>query len=420
MADNQTYLCIDLKTFYASVECVERHLDPFKTNLVVADESRGKGALCLAISPKMKTTGVHNRCRLFEIPQNLHYIIAKPRMNLYIKYSADIYAIYLKYIAKEDIHVYSIDEVFIDATKYLSIYKVDGISLARMLIDAVYKQTGITATVGVGTNLYLAKIAMDITAKHVKGNMGVLDEKSYQDTLWHHTPLTDFWSIGRGIARRLEKYKVTDMYGIAHLDESILYKEFGVNAEYLIDHAWGRETCTMRQIKAYKSKNNSLSNSQILFHDYNYDKALLVLKEMVELGCLDLVDKHLVTNNVSLGIGYADNIISYTGGGVTMLEVTNSYSIILQYFINLYKETTNKDQPIRSVAVSFNNVIDEEYEQYNLFVDTEEINKERRAQETIITIKKRFGKNAVLRGMNLEKGATTCKRNKLVGGHNAE
>lgn len=358
----KAYLCIDLKTFFASVECVERKLDPFAVNLVVADPSRGKGALCLAVSPKMKEQGVHNRCRIFEIPDNISYITAMPRMNLYMQYSADIYGIYLKYISREDIHVYSIDEAFLDVSEYLQMYSVSAKELARMILQDIYTTTGITATVGIGTNLYLAKIALDITAKHAKDNMGVLDEQLYRETLWHHKPVSDFWQVGRGISKRLEKYSVADMYDIAHMDERILYREFGVNAEYLIDHAWGREPTTIKEIKAYKSKSNSLSNSQILFEDYNYEEALLVLKEMVELNVQNLVESHRVTDHIGLYIGYSARNVKATGGSRKLSNVTNSYAYLRNAFIELYRETVNRQELVHMLSISFGNVVDEMYE----------------------------------------------------------
>ena len=283
MIDIRTYFCIDLKTFYASVECVERSLDPFKTNLVVADPSRGRGAICLAITPKMKMLGIKNRCRIYEIPPNLKYIIAIPRMKKYIEYAANIYEIYLKYFSKEDIHVYSVDEAFIDATNYLKMYKKKPVDLAKTVIKDIFETYGITATCGIGTNLYLTKIALDISAKHSVDNIGILDEETYKKTLWNHRPLSDFWQIGRGIEKRLNKMGIYDMQGVAKCDERKLYKEFGINAMYLIDHAWGKESCTIADIKEYKPKSYSISNNQILFEDYPFDKARLVLKEMVEL-----------------------------------------------------------------------------------------------------------------------------------------
>ena len=416
----KAYLCIDLKTFFASVECVERKLDPFAVNLVVADPSRGKGALCLAVSPKMKEQGVHNRCRIFEIPDNISYITAMPRMNLYMQYSADIYGIYLKYISREDIHVYSIDEAFLDVSEYLQMYSVSAKELARMILQDIYTTTGITATVGIGTNLYLAKIALDITAKHAKDNMGVLDEQLYRETLWHHKPVSDFWQVGRGISKRLEKYSVADMYDIAHMDERILYREFGVNAEYLIDHAWGREPTTIKEIKAYKSKSNSLSNSQILFGDYNYEEALLVLKEMVELNVQNLVESHRVTDHIGLYIGYSARNVKATGGSRKLSNVTNSYAYLRNAFIELYRETVNRQELVHMLSISFGNVVDEMYETYDLFTDFNALEKEKKLQLTLLNIKHKFGKNAVIKGMNLLNKATAISRNKLVGGHNAE
>lgn len=416
----KAYLCIDLKTFFASVECVERKLDPFAVNLVVADPSRGKGALCLAVSPKMKEQGVHNRCRIFEIPDNISYITAMPRMNLYMQYSADIYGIYLKYISREDIHVYSIDEAFLDVSEYLQMYSVSAKELARMILQDIYTTTGITATVGIGTNLYLAKIALDITAKHAKDNMGVLDEQLYRETLWHHKPVSDFWQVGRGISKRLEKYSVADMYDIAHMDERILYREFGVNAEYLIDHAWGREPTTIKEIKAYKSKSNSLSNSQILFEDYNYEEALLVLKEMVELNVQNLVESHRVTDHIGLYIGYSARNVKATGGSRKLSNVTNSYAYLRNAFIELYRETVNRQELVHMLSISFGNVVDEMYETYDLFTDFNALEKEKKLQLTLLNIKHKFGKNAVIKGMNLLNKATAISRNKLVSGHNAE
>ena len=416
----KAYLCIDLKTFFASVECVERKLDPFAVNLVVADPSRGKGALCLAVSPKMKEQGVHNRCRIFEIPDNISYITAMPRMNLYMQYSADIYGIYLKYISREDIHVYSIDEAFLDVSEYLQMYSVSAKELARMILQDIYTTTGITATVGIGTNLYLAKIALDITAKHAKDNMGILDEQLYRETLWHHKPVSDFWQVGRGISKRLEMYSVADMYDIAHMDERILYREFGVNAEYLIDHAWGREPTTIKEIKAYKSKSNSLSNSQILFEDYNYEEALLVLKEMVELNVQNLVESHRVTDHIGLYIGYSARNVKATGGSRKLSNVTNSYAYLRNAFIELYRETVNRQELVHMLSISFGNVVDEMYETYDLFTDFNALEKEKKLQLTLLNIKHKFGKNAVIKGMNLLNKATAISRNKLVGGHNAE
>ena len=414
----RNYLCIDLKTFYASVECVERKLDPFSTNLVVADPSRGKGAICLAISPKMKMLGVKNRCRIFEIPPNIKYIVAIPRMRKYIEYSANIYAIYLKYFAKEDIHVYSIDEAFMEVTNYLKLYKKTSIELAKTIINDIFKTYGITATAGIGTNLYLAKIALDITAKHTPTNIGYLDEEKYKKELWHHKPLTEFWQIGSGIEKRLKKMRILDMYDIAHTDPKKLYKEFGVNAEYLIDHSWGKESCTIADIKAYKPKTNSISNSQILFKDYSFENARLVLKEMVELGSLRLIENNSVSNTIQLYIGYSKDIIKATGGSKKIPNYTNVYTELLKAFLSLYDNTTNRNVPIRRIGISFNNVIETENVQLSLFNDQEKLDKERKLELEICKIKNKMGKNAIMRGMNLQENATTIARNKLIGGHN--
>lgn len=418
--NQKVYLCIDLKTFFASVECVERHLDPFQTNLVVADPSRGKGALCLAITPKMKNMGIHNRCRMFEIPKNVEYITAMPRMKLYMDYSANIYAIYLKYVSKDDIHVYSIDECFIDITPYMKLYQKSAKQFAQMLLDDVFEITGITATVGIGTNLYLCKIALDIMAKHTSDNIALLTEKSYQRYLWHHTPLTNFWHIGHGISNHLERLGIHDMYDLAHYNQDILYKEFGINAEYMIDHAWGREPTTIEDIKAYQSSTNSISNSQVLFEDYEYDDAMLVLKEMVELNVLKFIDQHLVTDHISLYVGYSKNVIRGTGGQRKITTRTKSLKRLMKEFIDLFKEKTHKFYPIRQIGISFCDVLDEYYESYDLFSNIDELEKEKRLQESIIKIKKNYGKNAILKGMNKLEKATTEKRNTLVGGHNAE
>lgn len=414
------FLCIDLKTFYASVECVERNLDPFATNLVVADPSRGKGTICLAVSPRMKMLGVKNRCRVFEIPPDIKYIMAPPRMKKYMEYSANIYAIYLKYFSKEDIHVYSIDEAFMDATKYLKLYKVSAVELAKNIMQDIYKTYGITATAGIGTNLYLAKIALDITAKHSATNVGFLDEAKYQKELWHHKPLTDFWQIGHGIERRLNKLRIQDMYEVAHADQKKLYKEFGVNAEYLIDHAWGRESCTIADIKKYKPQARCITNSQVLFEDYSFEKARLVLKEMVELGSLRLIEEHLTTNTVKLYIGYSKDAIPATGGTERTSNNTNVYSELVNAFLRLYDRTTNRNVGIRRIGISFDNVQEDEYVQLNLFQDQEKVEKERKLELVMNKIKNEMGKNKILRGINLEQGATAVMRNTLIGGHKGE
>lgn len=416
----KVYLCIDLKCFFASVECVERNLDPFKTDLVVADPSRGNGAICLAISPSLKAKGVKNRCRIFEIPKNINYVVALPRMKKYIEHSSKIYSIYLKYVSEEDILVYSIDECFLDVTHYLKLYKMDEKQLAKMIIDDVYNQTNICATVGIGTNMFLAKIALDITAKKSKDFMGYLDEEKFKEEIWHHRPITDIWNIGSGIANRLKKYGAFDLYDVAHMDEEILYKEFGVNAEFLIDHSKGIEPCTIKEVHNYVRKNNSMSNNQILFEDYKYDDAFLVLKEMVELNVLELVDKHLVTNSIYLHVGYSKDVIKPVGASMKLDEYTSSYAKLNEYFITLFKKNVDKNHLIRRIGIGFGNVVDESYATYNLFTDIEKEEKERKVQEAIIQIKKKFGKNSILKAMNMQEKATTRKRNKLIGGHNGE
>ena len=412
------YLCIDLKTFYASVECVERNLDPFNTNLVVADTSRGKGAICLAISPKMKMMGIKNRCRIYEIPQNIKYIVALPRIKKYIEYSANIYAIYLKYIAKEDIHVYSIDEAFLDVTHYLKTYKQNAIQLAKVIMKDIYDNYGITATVGIGTNLYLAKIALDIMSKHCPSNIGWLNEERYKKDLWHHKPLSDFWQIGKGIETRLNRKRIFDMYDIAHANPKILFKEFGKNAQFLIDHANGIESCTISDIKKYKPKTNSISNSQILFEDYNYEKTKLVLKEMVELLAQQLIEKNLVTDSIKLYIGYSKDIIKPTGGSKRLYAYTNLYSKLVGEYLKLFEQTTDKSTPIRRLGISFERLQEDRNEQINIFENIEKNTKEKKLEKSIIELKYRMGKNIIIRGMNLEEGATTIIRNKLIGGHN--
>lgn len=418
MEKQRTYVCIDMKSFYASVECAERHLSPFETNLVVADETRGKGAITLAISPKMKSLGVKNRCRLFEIPQNMDYIIAMPRMSLYIKYCADIFEIYLDYFSQDDIHQYSIDEAFIDVTDYLPIYHLSAKDLAKKLINEIAVRTHIPATCGIGSNLYLAKIALDITAKHCKDHIGELTEETFKETLWHHRPITDFWNIANGIATRLARYGIYDMKGIADAPEDLMYRLFGKNAKIIIDHANGKESCTITDIKSYKSKSKSISNSQILFSDYDYDKALLVLQEMALNGCQRLLREHLIASHVGIMVGYSKDVIPATGGTIKMANATNLYSHIKEYVNRLYEENTVNGYLIRRLGISFSGLADESAEGYDLLTDFEAIERERRLENTVLAIKDKFGKNAMLRGFDLADGATQIMRNKLIGGHN--
>lgn len=420
MAKERTYFCIDMKSFFASVECAERGLNPFTTNLVVADETRGTGALCLAVSPKMKSLGVKNRCRMFEIPKGIEYIVAKPRMKKYIEYAADIYELYLRHIDKDDIHVYSIDESFIDATDYLKIYHLTAKQFASRLMDEIAETKGIPATAGIGTNLYLAKIALDITAKKVSDHIGYLDEETYRRTLWKHRPITDFWHVAKGTAARLARMGVYDMEGVTRVPEEIMYKVFGINAELLIDHAWGRESCTLADIKSYKSERKSISNSQILFEDYTFEKAQLVMDEMVLSGCHRLMREHLITNKVGIYVGYSKDIVVPTSGTVRMHETTNLYSIIKPYVRNLFQQTTDKTAPIRRIGIDFTNLVDDCCEGYDLFTDMEAISREKRSEGAVLHLQDRYGKNAVLRASDLLEGATAIQRNKLIGGHNSE
>lgn len=418
MQNNRVYVCIDLKSFYASVECRKRGLDPMKANLVVADPERTEKTICLAVSPAMKALGVPGRCRVFEIPKGIEYEMAPPRMQLYIDYSAEIYGIYLKYIAKEDIHVYSIDEVFMDVTDYLSMYQMSAKELGVKIMKDIYDSTGITSTCGIGTNLYLAKVALDITAKHVDNHIGELDEESYRKTLWNHKPITDFWRVGKGTAKRLESIGIQTMRGIAEAPEEVLYKLFGIDAELLIDHAWGRETTTMADIKNYKPQSTSVSSGQVLECDYTFEDGKLVVKEMADLLCLELVDKGLVTNSITLHVGYSNHFAKKPAHGTTTMTVTTSSAKqIIAYTEQLYERIVDRFTPVRRMTVSFNNVQDEAYRQYDLFSDPVELEKEYKMQKAMLDIKEKFGKNAILKGMNLEEGATTMTRNRQIGGH---
>lgn len=492
---NRTYIAIDLKSFYASVECVERGLDPLNTNLVVADKDRTNKTICLAVSPSLKSYGIPGRPRLFEVVQKVNrlnrirqkknhwkkfrgtsytydeleknqdleidYIIATPRMSFYMEYSTQIYNVYLKYVSSEDIHVYSIDEVFIDITSYLKIYEKSAHELALEMIKDVLRTTGITATAGIGTNLYLAKVAMDIVAKHIPADedgvrIAELDEMKYRELLWDHKPITDFWRVGHGYAKRLENYNLFTMGDIARFSlekDGYLYDEFGINAELLIDHAWGYESCTMKDIKSYKPTNNSLGSGQVLMEPYSYDKAKVIVREMVDNLVLDLVQKNLVTDHVRLFINYdaSSNLENFQGevgldwygrpapkpaGGSTQLkELTSSTKIIMDAILDIYTKTVNPKLLVRRVTVTANHVVSKsllhaqtKVEQFDLFTDTtqkeiqdqhqkEELEKEEKIQKAMLDIKNRFGKNAVLKGTNFEEGATGRDRNKQIGGH---
>lgn len=468
-ARERSYICIDLKTFYASVECADRGRDPFTTNLVVADPDRGPSTICLAISPAMKSLGVRNRCRVFDIPRDIDYIMARPRMRHYMEVSARIYGIYLEYISPEDIHVYSIDECFIDATPYLALYRTDARSLAKRLMDAVRERTGICATAGIGPNLFLAKVALDITAKHVADGIGELDEESFRRKIWPHRPITDIWGIGPGIAARLARYNVYDLMGVAALREDILYRELGVNAEYLIDHAHGREPCTIAQIHAYKPAATSAVNGQVLSRDYGYEEARTVMREMVDASALDLVDRGVVASQISLYVGYgrgaAPNprvpqgcidparhsavddtaLIGRRGGGAAAIQLftgehgtravsrrydhaggqrrlserTNSFRRLMPLFDGLFAETVDPSRAIRRVQIGFGDLVPEELSSYTLFTDVEAEEEERRLQRAVLAVKEKYGKNSLLKGTSYKQGATGRERNEQVGGHHA-
>ncbi len=419
----QAYICIDLKSFYASVECVERGLDPFTTDLVVADPTRSKSTICLAITPSMKKKGVKNRCRIHEIPPNMEYITAMPRMQLYIDYSARIYSIYLKFAAPEDIHVYSIDECFIDVTSYLELYHRTPKELAQDLMAAVFEETGITATAGVGTNLYLAKIAMDIVAKHAEDHIGELDEYSYRKKLWDHRPMTDFWRIGPGTERRLARYGMHTMGDVARASltsEEFLWKLFGVDAELLIDHAWGMECCRMEDIKRYNTRQHSLSNGQVLMRNYTWQEARVVLLEMTDLLTLSMVKHHLAAESFTIWISYDHRFeVPHSGGTVNMGTPTNSTGRIRSSVEQLYLQVVDRFTGIRRLGVCANTVRKEGYMQYDLFTDPKEMDRERSLQEAILQVHGRYGKNAVMRGSSLLSCSTYQERNRQIGGHRA-
>ena len=439
---DRAYLCIDLKCFYASVECVDRGRDPFEHRLVVADPSRGRKTICLAISPAMKALGVRNRCRVFEIPDGIDYEMARPRMRRYMEVSADIYARYLRYFSPEDIHVYSVDEVFIDVTPYLALYGKTPRELAVELIDMVRRETGICATAGIGTNLFLAKVALDVTAKHAPDNIGELDEERYKCLIWPHRPITDIWGIGPGIARRLAEMGAHDMGGVALLPEQALYDEFGINAELLIDHAWGVEPCTMAEIHAYRPKAHSMGSGQVLMRDYTFDEAQVVLREMVDNLALELVDKALVCGHVSLFVGYAHErgptgekgaavetftgehgtrVVGRRGEGANasrkLAEATSSRAALTAAFLALYAEIVDPNRAVRRVNIAVGELVPEEYAELTLFSDPAADTAEKSLARATMAVKRRFGKNALMRGVSYRPAATGRERNEQVGGH---
>ena len=418
MNGNKIYLCIDLKSFYASVECVERGWDPLTARLVVADPERSEKTICLAVSPALKQMGVPNRCRVFQIPKEIPYKMAPPRMQLYIDYAVEIYGVYLKYIAKEDIQVYSIDEAFLDVTDYLHLYQMTAVELGRKIMQDILDTTKIPAACGVGTNLYLAKVALDILAKHETDRIAYLDEARYREKLWKHKPLTDFWRVGRGTVERLSNMGICTMEEIAHARESLLYKAFGIDAELLIDHAWGREPVTIADIKAYRPKNTSFSSGQVLPRDYEYEEGVLVVKEMADLLCLDLVDQGLVTSHISLVIGYSNQkCFEPAKGSTTLRSATSSNRRLLSYVEQLYRRIVRPGAYIRRITLTYTGVMTEDYQQFDLFSNPEETEKDVKAQRAAISIKQRYGRNAILKGMNLEESATTIERNGQIGGH---
>lgn len=419
---NKFYLCIDLKSFYASVECVERGLDPMTTRLAVADPERTDKTICLAITPAMKALGIRNRCRVFEIPKNIDYITAVPRMHLYLQYSARIYGVYLKYIAKEDIHVYSVDEAFLDVTHYLQLYRMNAKELGLRIMQDIYDTTGIRATCGVGTNLYLCKIALDILAKHSSDFVGALNEARYRRLLWDHLPLTDFWRIGGGTVRRLSPYGIHTMGQIAAAPEDLLYRLFGIDAELLIDHAWGRESTTIADIKRFRPENNSLSSGQVLPRDYDRAGGLLLTREMAELLALDMVGQNLVADSLTMTLGYS----TASGGGYVHgtrqlgpTGGTNSARAIREATDALYNSIALPERPLRRIGLCMNRVRSELCQQYSFFEDPAELERERNRQLAVLHIREQFGKNAIFQGMDLLDGARTLERNAQIGGHRA-
>ena len=416
------YMCLDLKSFYASVECADWGVDPFTTPLVVADASRGLGAITLSISPALKQLGVKNRCRLFEIPSTIEYMAVRPRMRRYMEVSASIYGVLLDYVAPEDIHVYSIDEYFIDVTPYSRLYKKTWWELALLFKYKVLEQTHIHATVGLGTNLFLAKVALDVLAKHAPQGIGILNEKLFEEKIWHHQPITDIWQIGRGIASRLYKYGVVDLHGITTVPEERWYKEFGINAELLIDHAWGRETCTMKEIHMYRPAKHSLSRGQILLRNYSYEECFVPLREMVESLLLELIAEKALTKYISLGVRYADKKVKGTGGSRRLSKYTCSLEVLSQAVLELYKKTTHSHQEIRQLSVGLDDLVSREaapWEEdlFSTFQDREE--KAYQVERTVLSIKEKFGGNSILRASSLQEEGTMQFRNTLVGGHNA-
>ena len=415
------YLCIDLKSFYASVECVERGLDPMTTDLVVADPERGGGTICLAVSPSLKAKGVKNRCRVFEIPKGMDYIMAPPRMQKYIDYAAEIYRIYLRYLSPEDIYVYSIDECFLDVTPYLGRLGGSGREAALFLMGKLQEELGLRSTAGVGTNLYLAKVALDITAKHASDFIGELDEERFRALLWDHRPLTDFWRIGPGIQRHLGRMGIFTQRQITEANEDRLYREFGVDAELMIDHAWGREPTTLADIQRYQPKSRSITSGQVLWRDYSFEEGQIIVKEMLDLLCLDLVDQGLVTQSVSLWVGYSNALHAEPVSGTAHLDLeTNADRVVIPAVLEVYRRIVDPRKPVRRVNLSCNELrLDEGNQQFSLFaaVDGDTLARNHRIQQAVLGIHKKYGKNAMLKGIDFDPAATTRERNRQIGGH---
>ena len=417
--ENKIYFCIDLKSFYASVECAERKLDPMTTNLVVADPERSDKTICLAVSPSLKKLGVKNRCRVFEIPSDIDYIMAEPRMKKYIQYSADIYGLYLEYFNKEDIHVYSIDEVFIDVTPYLKLYNKTPIEMAQFLLNEIKKKFKIYATCGIGTNLFLAKVALDITAKNSDDFIGILDQKKFKKELGNHQPLTDFWRIGKGIQNKLQEIGIFTLKDLRNTDPEILYQIFGIDAELLIDHANGIEPVTIQDIKQFKPKNISLSNGQVLMRDYSVEELEIIIREMTFDLFLKLVSDNLVTSNVSVSIRYAKNENKkHENFSVSFNEKTNNYREAIDKIIKKYYELIDHSNKVRKVTISLNNLTKPGKKQLSFFSQPEySTKKDLKLDKTVVDIKKRFGKNAVIKGLDLLDNATSIQRHDQIGGH---
>lgn len=419
MAD-RVYMCIDLKSFYASVECVERGLDPMKARLVVADPDRTDKTICLAISPAMKALGIKNRCRVFEIPPGVEYIMATPRMSLYIQYSVKVYSVYLKYVASKDIHVYSIDEVFMDVTDYLSYRHQTPREFAEMILGDIMDTVGITATCGIGTNLYLAKIAMDIIAKYEPGNIGILNEESYREQLWRHKPLTDFWRIGPGTVRRLSSLGIENMREIALANEDILYKHFGIDAELLIDHAWGRESVEMKDIKAYKPRSTSLSSGQVLSRGYAYEEGRLIVREMAEGLGLEMFEQGYSTNLITMSLDYSNSSgREQSRGSIPLGGYTASIKKLADSAVMLYERIRDKNVPIHKVNIGYCNLSTDDVQQYDMFSQPDEQEKQIKLQSAMLDIRKKHGKNGIFKCMDLMEGATMLERNRQIGGHRA-